>query len=137
MTDSKKTKLLIIDDDQSLLDLIQVILESAGFESTTASNAADALRIIESGGTDLDGVILDLNLQDLPGERMIEDIKSLAPRLAIFMTSGCLDEEIKERLGERQVVGIITKPFRSADLIEKLAAGLESHRVQELSRKGA
>ena len=53
------------------------------------------------------------------------------------MTSGCLDEEIKERLGERQVEGIITKPFRSADLIEKLAAGLESHRVQELSREGA
>lgn len=137
MTDSKKTKLLIVDDDESLLDLIEVILESAGFESIVASNAPDALKIVEDNGQDLEGVVIDLNLRDFPGERLIDDINKLAPNIAIFMTSGCLNEEIKERLGDRQVEGIITKPFRTADLIEKVVDGLGRRNVQELSSEGA
>jgi len=137
MTDSKKTKLLIVDDDKSLLDLIEVILESAGFESIVASNAPDALKIVEDNGQDLEGVVIDLNLRDFPGERLIDDINKLAPHIAIFMTSGCLNEEIKERLGDRRVEGIITKPFRTADLIEKVVDGLRRRHVRELSREGA
>lgn len=137
MSESKKAKLLVVDDDESLLDLIEVILETAGFESTVASNAPDALKIIQEEGPNFEGVVLDLNLQDFPGERMIDDIKELAPHLAVFMTSGCLSEEIQERLGGRHVDGIITKPFGSADLIEKVVTGLELRRVRELSSEGA
>ena len=137
MTDSKKTKLLIVDDDESLLDLIEAILESAGFESIATSNAPDALKIVQDGGQNLEGVIIDLNLRDFPGERLIEDIKKLAPQMAIFMTSGCLNEEITERLGDRRVEGIITKPFRAADLIEKVVDGLRRQNIRELSSEGA
>jgi len=78
-----------------------------------------------------------LNLRDFPGERLIEDIKKLAPQMAIFMTSGCLNEEITERLGDRRVEGIITKPFRAADLIEKVVDGLRRQNIRELSSEGA
>jgi len=137
MTDSKKTKLLIVDDDESLLDLIEAILESAGFESIATCNAPDALKIVQDDGQNLEGVIIDLNLRDFPGERLIEDIKKLAPQMAIFMTSGCLNEEITERLGDRRVEGIITKPFRAADLIEKVVDGLRRQNIRELSSEGA
>ena len=137
MTDSKKTKLLIVDDDESLLDLIEAILESAVFESIATSNAPDAMKIVQDDGQNLEGVIIDLNLRDFPGERLIEDIKKLAPQMAIFMTSGCLNEEITERLGDRRVEGIITKPFRAADLIEKVVDGLRRQNIRELSSEGA
>ena len=137
MADAKKTKFLVIDDDQSLLELIEIILDTAGFESTIVSNAPDALKAIAEDGQNLDGVILDLNLRDFPGERMFDDIRRLAPELPIFITSGCLAEEIHERLEGRQVDGIITKPFRSADLSSKLKTGLEQHLIREPSSEGA
>jgi len=137
MAGAKKTKFLVIDDDQSLLELIEIILDTAGFESTIVSNASDALKAIAEDSQSLDGVILDLNLQDFLGERMFDDIRRLAPKLPIFITSGCLTEEIHERLGGRQVDGIITKPFRSADLTSKLKAGLEQRFIREPSSEGA
>ena len=137
MADAKKTKFLVVDDDESLLDLIEIILDAAGFESTIVSNAPDALKTVSDKSQNLDGVILDLNLQDFPGERMIDDLRRLAPGLPIYITSGCLAEEIHERLEGRQVDGIITKPFRSADLTSKLRTGLEQRSIQEPSSEGA
>ena len=137
MVDAKKTKFLVIDDDQSLLELIEIILDTAGLESTIVNNAPDALKAIAEDGQNLDGVILDLNLQDFPGERMFDDIRRLAPELPIFITSGCLTEEIHERLEGRPVDGIITKPFRSADLTSKLKTGLEQRLIGEPSSESA
>ena len=137
MADAKKTKFLVIDDDESLLDLIEIILDTAGIESTIVSNAPDALKTISEDCQNLDGVILDLNLQDFPGERMVDDIRKRAPELPIFITSGCLEEEIHERLEGRQVDGIITKPFRSADLTSKLKTELEQRLIREPSSEGA
>ena len=63
--------------------------------------------------------------------------RRLAPELPILITSGCLNEEIHERLEGRPVDGIITKPFRSADLTSKLKTGLEQRLIGEPSSESA
>lgn len=112
---------LIVDDDDSLRNLLEVIITSAGGETLSAANAQEATRLAREHASDIDGVLLDLNLDHTKGEDLYDDLVSIDPQLPIFPMSGCYGEEIRERLGPRPIAGVVTKPFLSADLINTLA----------------
>lgn len=116
--------ILIVDDDAGMRGLLEVLLETAGFNTLAAEDGHSALELLAANLDSINGCLLDLNLEDCVGEELYDRLVKLAPSLAVFPMSGCYGDEIQERFGKRPISGIITKPFRSSQLIETIAAGL-------------
>ncbi len=114
---SDMPRVLVVEDDQGVLDLIGLILEQRGFIVDTATTSRAALGKAQSEEYDL--AILDLMLPDADGVILRGKLKRLAPGLdtrTIFMT-GYTREEIV--LGYLKSLGVelLHKPFDPDQLI--------------------
>lgn len=116
--------LLVIDDDEGMRCLLEALIEDAGGTAICAATAAEAIKALTSRKEEICACLLDLNLEDRPGEELYDELAKISPELPIFPMSGCFGEEIAERLGARKTAGIITKPFAGSSLISQIAKGL-------------
>ena len=124
MSGTTQTTILIIDDDESLRNLLQIILEATDIQTIRAANAKEALAALHDQNNSIQGVLLDLNLNQLKGEDLYDEIMAIDPNIAIFPMSGILKEEIEERFEGKAIAGLITKPFLPASLMETITEGL-------------
>ncbi|NJD55752.1 MAG: response regulator [Nitrospirae bacterium] len=78
-------KILIVDDDQSILRLYQEELEEEGYTIVTASSGVEGLEKFEIEQPDL--VTLDIHLPDIDGIKLLRQMKEKRPRLPIIMST--------------------------------------------------
>ncbi len=124
-TGGNVVKILVIDDEPSLRDMLDDILTMEGFKVITAVNGEDGLKKIYDESPDL--IILDCAMPVLDGyevlERMRKDpILYSKPVIMLTVLSGEYDEIRGLELGADDY---ITKPFRSAQLIARINSVLE------------
>ncbi|MGK0240637.1 MAG: DNA-binding NtrC family response regulator [Candidatus Pelagisphaera sp.] len=124
MSDTVPTTILIIDDDESLRNLLRIILETADMQTICAANAKEALTALHDRANSIQAVLLDLNLNQLKGEDFYDEIVAIDPNIAIFPMSGILKEEIEDRFAGKAIAGLITKPFLPASLMKTVTEGL-------------
>ncbi|MGE5314819.1 MAG: response regulator [Acidobacteriota bacterium] len=115
-------KILVIDDDPSSTDLVQVILESEGCTVLKANNGRDGLRMAEEERPDL--ILLDLVMPELSGFNVAYQLKHNLATYTIpvmIMTSMEIDDETRRQL-EGFVVGLMKKSgFTKRDLLNEIA----------------
>ena len=112
-----KHKVLVIDDDQSLLEILQTNLQAEGFEVVTASSGSEGLAKLKSDKPDL--VILDVLMPGMDGWevlRKIEEDPDTAGTPVVMLTAVHGTDQVIRGL-EEGAVEYITKPFYPADLI--------------------
>jgi len=78
-------KILIVDDDQSILRLYQEELEEDGYTIITAASGVEGLEKFEKENPDL--VTLDIHLPDIDGIKLLRQMKEKRPRLPIIMST--------------------------------------------------
>ena len=78
-------KILIVDDDQSILRLYQEELEEDGYEIVTAASGTEGLATFEAEEFDL--VMLDIHLPDIDGIKLLRQMKEKKPRMPIIMST--------------------------------------------------
>ncbi len=78
-------KILVVDDDLSILRLYKEELEEDGYEVVTASNGVEAIERFETEKPDL--VTLDIQLPDVDGIKLLRQMKEKRPRLPIIMST--------------------------------------------------
>lgn len=79
-------KILIIDDDQDVLDLMRFQLNAEGYKVETAASGAEALRLINEQSFDV--TLTDLRLPDVDGIELVKQIKDAAPETEIIVITG-------------------------------------------------
>jgi two-component system response regulator VanR len=115
------TNILIVDDEQSIADLIEVYLKNEGFEIYKFYNGKDALNCIENEKLDL--AILDVMLPDADGFSICQQIREKHNFPIIMLTAK--DEEIDKITGlTLGADDYITKPFRPLELVARVKAQL-------------
>lgn len=82
---AKKT-ILCVDDNDQLLSVRKVILETRGYRVLACNNGRDALEAFRGGGVDL--VLTDLDMPELDGVELIASVKNLAPEVPAILFSG-------------------------------------------------
>ncbi|MDD1777292.1 MAG: ATP-binding protein [Candidatus Helarchaeota archaeon] len=113
-----KDKVLVIDDDRAMLDIIKNFLEKEGYGVTCSEKGLDAVEIIGRDKPDL--VILDMKLKDASGYEIIGRFRSKKDtlRIPIIAMSGYPEELIKiEDRQEELALVSIAKPFDLQDLL--------------------
>jgi CheY-like chemotaxis protein len=112
-------RILVVDDDASLRDLLRLHLSAAGYEVQTAADGIAAGYEVLKAPPDL--IITDVNMPHMDGFEFVAALKadkSLPPIPVIFLTSL---EEGDQRGRELGAVGYVTKPIRADRLLALVA----------------
>jgi two-component system NtrC family sensor kinase len=111
-------RVLLVDDEPMILDLLIDILEGAGYETDTASNGEEAARKVQTSG--YDAVISDVRMPRMNGMELYENILSNRPELAgrvIFLTGDLIENETASFLGRHEAPSL-GKPLEIADVLK-------------------
>lgn len=111
-------KILLVDDDATVLDLVRETLEGCGYTIDTATTSQEALSRVKEGTYAM--IIVDLLLPDMNGFILAQEIKRLNPYLSdkILFISGILfGQSTVDHLGSIGA-GFLSKPFQLESLIE-------------------
>lgn len=117
----KSKKILVVDDEQKIAEVIKSYLEHSGFEVYTAYNGKDA--VLMNGKAEPDLIVLDLMLPDISGEEVCKKIRSQSKVPIIMLTAKVEEEDILKGLN----IGAddyVTKPFSPKLLIARIIAVL-------------
>ena len=117
-------KILIVEDDFDIKELLQNFLREAGYKVTVAGDGMEAVTIFSDNSFDL--VLLDVMLPKIGGFEVCEFIRSRS-QLPIIMLTALSGEEEQIKGFELQVDDYITKPFSVPVLIRKIAAVLRRY----------
>lgn len=111
--------ILVVDDEQSIANLIEVYLENEGFTVYKFYNGQDALRCVESKQLEL--AILDVMLPDIDGFALCQKIRENHKFPIIMLTAK--EEEIDKITGlTLGADDYMTKPFRPLELVARVKA---------------
>ncbi len=120
-------KLLIVDDDRNLLELIQMRLESSGFEVMTALREADARAAV--AGEVFDLAIVDLQLAEQDGISLMEDLHRTSPDLPVIILTAHGSIESAVEAMNRGAATYLTKPFDARELVLHIGRVLEQRKL--------
>jgi DNA-binding response OmpR family regulator len=129
---SSSQKILVVEDEKKISDIIHTYLEREGFRVKTARTGQEALRLITDT---LDLVILDLMLPDIDGESICRAIREFSDIPIIMLTAKSAEEDRVAGLG----IGAddyVVKPFSPRELVARVKAHLrrtKRHERRELS----
>ncbi|MFH1283539.1 MAG: response regulator transcription factor [bacterium] len=119
-----KKKVLVIDDEPDILRIVKDVLESEGFQTSSAKNAASAFKRIKEFMPDI--IILDLKLPGMDGLEICKKLKSdqTYSQVPIIILSTKSEESDKVVGLELGADDYMSKPFSSAELIARVKAVL-------------
>ncbi len=117
----KKTRVLVIDDEVSILRYVGGTLRNEGYEVITAGNGEDALRLADK--EDLALVILDIMMPKLDGFEVCRSLREWS-QVPIIMLSARNDEQDKVKCLDLGADDYITKPFGAEELLARVRAVL-------------
>ncbi len=122
------TRILVVEDEESLSEAISFLLSKEGFEVETAATGPAAIEKFELSGADL--ILLDLMLPGLSGTEVCRQIRSKSSVPIIMLTAK--DSEIDKVVGlELGADDYVTKPYSSRELIARIRAVLRRGEMME------
>jgi len=116
-----KKKVMVVDDEDSLLELVTAILENENFEVIEVRNGKECLEKLKTVKPDL--ILMDMMMPEMSGRETTEKIRKnpKTKNLKIaFLTVARFSELGKETLKKLNVLDYITKPFDNADLVRRV-----------------
>jgi CheY-like chemotaxis protein len=113
MTEGHPPRVLVIDDDPSVRQVVCYLLASFGYECHTAADGPSGLVQFADGNWDL--VVTDLEMPEMSGWDVIEAVRQRAPTVPMVIITAFNDPDVMQRAGEWGVP-VIAKPFPMATL---------------------
>ena len=120
MTTQLPKKVLVVDDFEGVATLVKEAIEDINYSVRTACNAEDGLRAYLRFKPDI--VITDIEMGEKSGIELVEDIRSINPKIKVIFMSGYSDKLENRRQAESDVrsVAFLPKPFSLDDLYSHL-----------------
>ncbi|MDY6796235.1 MAG: response regulator [Actinomycetota bacterium] len=133
-----KEKVLIVDDDATIVNLLATILEMDGFQPCKASSGEEAFESIDKEPPDL--VLLDIMMPEMDGLEFLSRLRSnpMTEQIPVVILTVLSDREDVLEGWLRKADGYVTKPFDPRELEKTLRNVLdrsEDERVQERARR--
>jgi len=121
-TRSGRMRILVVDDEASIRDLLSKTLALAEYEVDTASDASAALDRVR--GTAYDLLIADLKMPGMDGLTLIRQVKRMRADLPVIIITGYSTESSAIEAVNLGVAGYLTKPFRVPQVLAAAAKAL-------------
>jgi len=128
MGESVKDKILIIDDDENVRQILAATLETSGYAVSSADSGERAVAAVRESPIDL--VILDLVLPRVDGLEVLKEITTLRPETAVIMITGHASVETAIKAMKMGAVDYVVKPFRLEEVELIVERSLERSRLR-------
>ena len=109
-------KVLIVDDEEDIREVLAEFCELLGAVSITASSGLEGFQIFQKEKFDL--IITDLKMPDMDGFKFVDKIRKEDKNVPIVIVSGFIDEENKNKIFRKGANFYLEKPFKIKDLKE-------------------
>lgn len=103
--------ILVVEDEQTVLDLAAVTLRSQGYDVLTANNPLEALKIFDRSGEKIDLILTDIMMPDMSGTEMVKEMRLKKPNVKILFMSGYTEEKLNPIDFSGEIIPFMTKPF--------------------------
>lgn len=121
-----RRKMLVVDDDRAILEVLEMRLTSMGFDVTATSEADQAVGAVQQVRFDL--ALLDLRMEPLDGIRLMEQLHVHQPRLPVLIMTAHGTIETAVEAVQRGAFDYLTKPFVRDELRAKIGRALAARR---------
>ena len=112
---------LLVDDEDVILHTTGRMLADLGYDVLTARGGHAAVELMKSRPGDIDLVILDMVMPGMDGAHTLAALRALRPDIRVILSSGFMRGYEAEDLMARGVLDFLQKPYRKAQLAEKVA----------------
>lgn len=116
-------KILVVDDDTALSEMISIVLESSSYQARTCADGSKAVEVFREFEPDL--VLLDLMLPGMNGIEICKTIREFSAVPIIMLTAKSDTSDVVEGL-EAGADDYVPKPFKPKELLARVAARLRS-----------
>lgn len=123
-----KPKILVVEDDPAITNLIRTTLDTQEYQYHTAKNGAEAL--LDAVSYNPDVIILDLGLPDMDGVEIIHKVRGWSMVPIIVVSARSEDQDKVEAL-DAGADDYLTKPFSIDELLARLRVALRRSRAEE------
>jgi two-component system NtrC family response regulator len=117
------SRILVIDDEHVIRELMREILERAGHETLGAETPERALALLDEQDVEL--VVSDIVMPGLSGLELLVEVRVRCPSVPVILVTGAGTHENMSEAITRGAHGLIVKPFTHAELQSAVAAALE------------
>ena len=121
-----KDRILIVEDDPSISNLLTAILKANSYQTMTAKSGTEAETLLASWCPDM--VILDLGLPDIDGVAILKNLRTWSS-MPVLVVSARTHERDKVEALDLGADDYITKPFGSSELLARIRTALRHHRA--------
>ncbi len=115
----RQISILIVDDEDKIRHALSYALTLGGHHVITASDGEEALTLFENGSYDI--VFVDLKMPGMDGWVVARSVKQSEPNTKVVLMTGLRVELSDEKLKERHIDAVITKPFELSEIGELIA----------------
>jgi PAS domain S-box-containing protein len=112
--------LLLVEDEAAVRSSARRLLERQGYTVLEARHGADALRIVEESGRQIDLVVTDLVMPEMGGKELAERLRAHRPALKVLFMSGYTEKAITAGGVMPPHTGFVEKPFTVEQLMRRL-----------------
>ena len=118
--------ILLVEDEELLIEMVRLILESKGYKVITAIDGNEAIKLYKRHKKVIDVVLTDMGLPEMTGMSVLKKLKEINPNVCIICASGFFEPDVKHELYKSGVKGIVQKPYTPDDVLRKLREVLDA-----------
>lgn len=123
---------LVIDDEEVMRDVLQTLLQRAGYAVQTANGGAEGLALARRHP--FDAVIVDVMMPDIDGLQVLEALRQEDDALPVLVITAYASMDTAVRAMQRGAFDYITKPFKHEEVLTVLGNAIEQRRLREENR---
>ncbi len=119
-TASSRKRVLVVDDEKLLRNILSRRLRHSGFDVVEACDGEEAIDIFTENPSIIDCVLLDLSMPKRGGEEVHLELRALREDVPIILMSGFTEREVLDRFKQAKLTGFLQKPVSAVDLVSMI-----------------
>ena len=120
-----RERILQVDDEKHILYLGKKLLEKLGYKVETRNSAVEALELFRAGPHDFDLIITDLNMPQMRGDTLVEELISIRPDIPIILCTGFSETETEQKVKAIGVRALLKKPILKKEMADAIRMVLD------------
>lgn len=125
----RKERILVVDDDRNILQVIRMRLVSGGYYVKAATGVEETLKLVEKEPFDL--ALIDLKLNGQDGILLMENIHHINPHIPVIILTAYGTIKSAVHAMKKGAYGYLSKPFDGHDLLQQISNCLEKNRLSK------
>ena len=123
-----KEKILIVDDEKSIRDFLEIMLKKEGYKVASASSGEEALKLVNQINYDL--VISDIRMKGMSGVELLKNIKEINPETVVLMVTAYASVDTAIDAMKAGAYDYIAKPFKIEEVKHIIRNALDRKRLE-------